>query len=97
MERKSFRSSNSKPLSSAILKTRFSTPFCVSFKFSNGRKATDQGPKPWRAQDGPAPRRRPRIPRDNLQKRSPSDGVGLCVPAFLDSVPLVSPDPKHHL
>ena len=42
MLRKSFKSSSSRPLSSAILNTRLSTPVCVSFKSS--MRASNSGP-----------------------------------------------------
>ena len=42
MARRSLRSSNSKPLSSAILNTKFRTPAWVSFKFS--MRASNNGP-----------------------------------------------------
>ena len=42
MARRSLRSSSSRPLSSAILNTRFSTPACVSFRSS--MRASSSGP-----------------------------------------------------
>ena len=42
MARRSFKSSNSMPLSSAILNTRFNTPSCVSFKPS--KRPSNKGP-----------------------------------------------------
>jgi hypothetical protein len=42
MARRSFRSSSSRPLSSAILNTRLSTPACVSLRLS--MRASSSGP-----------------------------------------------------
>ena len=69
--RRSLRSSSSRPLSSAILKTRLSTPSCVSFSPSMPRRAA-AAPcrRPWRAPDGRSCRRRPRTPPGRPRRRA---------------------------